>query len=50
MTAAKNKFKMKCVGKNGCNYVGPSEKFNSKKKKGAFACPKCGKNHTYLII
>lgn len=47
---SKNSFRMRCAGQKGCGYEGPSCAFDSKRKKGAFACPKCRKNHTFFII
>lgn len=41
--------RQQCAGPKGCGYEGASYEFDSKKKKGAFACPQCGKNHTYLV-
>lgn len=35
--------------KNGCGYTGASYEFNNPKKEGAYRCPQCGKNHTYLV-
>ena len=40
--------RQKCVGKKGCGFTGASYEFDNPKKDGAYRCPKCGKNHSYL--
>jgi len=39
----------RCVGQKGCGYFGLGSSFSNPQKKGGYKCPKCGKNHTYLI-
>ena len=41
--------RQQCSGEKGCGFTGASYEFDHPKKEGAFRCPKCGKNHTYLI-
>ena len=42
-------LRQKCVGTKGCGYTGASVEFDNPKKAGAFRCPQCGKDHSYLI-
>ena len=42
-------LRMRCIGDNCCGYTGPSYEFVNTKKDGAYACPGCNKNHSYLI-
>lgn len=41
-------LRLKCIGPKGCLYTGPSYEFVNPRKDGAYACPKCKKNHSYL--
>lgn len=41
-------LRQKCVDKNGCGFTGASYEFDNPKKKEAYRCPQCGKNHNYL--
>lgn len=40
----------KCFGKKGCGFIGISKEFVNPKKDGAYRCPKCKKNHSFLIL
>ena len=42
-------LRQKCVGKKGCGFTGASYEFDNPKKDGAYRCPQCGKNHSYLV-
>lgn len=42
-------LRQKCVGRKGCGFTGPSYEFRNAQKDGAYRCPQCGKNHTYLV-
>lgn len=42
-------LRQKCIGKKGCGFTGASYEFNNTKKEGAYKCPQCGKNHSYLV-
>jgi len=42
-------LRQKCTGPKGCGFTGASYEFDNPKKDGAYKCPKCGKNHTYLV-
>ncbi len=42
-------LRQKCIGHKGCGFTGASYEFSNAKKEGAYKCPQCGKNHSYLI-
>lgn len=42
-------LRQKCAGPKGCGFTGASYEFNNPRKDGAYRCPKCNKNHTYLV-
>lgn len=42
-------LRMRCFGKKGCGFTGPSDEFVNPKRDGAYRCPKCRKTHSYFI-